>query len=122
MNHKKIINLIFFLSIIVFAATGIFYFKNKQTIALGVGSGGGRIGVTMLPRSPDCTPQICTCNSTFLASLFMSGGSVSSICFPLENMPNVGPPVTMGSIGMQILGFFPVTEGMMESSNWGTSL
>ena len=122
MTLKSKTNIFFYFSIALFIATCVFYTHTKHTIAVGVGSGGGRISATIPVVFPPCQPAICTCNSTFLATLTPAAGSVASICFPNVNIPNVGPPITVASLGWQVLGFFPVTDGKMQSVNWGTSL
>lgn len=122
MTLRSKTNIFFYFSIALFIATCVFYTHTKHTIAIGVGSGGGRIAATLMPVPLPCVPQICACNVTFFAALAQYGGTVSSICFPLANVPNAGPPLTVGSIGMQVLGYFSVTDGVMVSSNWGTSI
>ena len=122
MTLRSKTNIFFYFSIALFIATCVFYTHTKHTIAIGVGSGGGRISATALPRLPDCTPQICTCNFTFLAILAQAGGTVMSICPLLSNTPNTGAPLTMASIGWQVMGNFTQTDDLMVSINWGTSL
>jgi len=119
---KNKINLLFYSSIILFIITCSAHIFNKNKIANAIGSSGGRILAIVLPRSPDCTPQMCTCNSAYMTTIMPYGGNDSILCIPVVNIPTTGPTISMSSIGYKILGYWTVVEPTAESNNWGTSL
>lgn len=118
----KISNLLLALSILLFISVCSLHVFNTKKVAKAVGSSGGRIVAIVMPRSPDCTPQLCACNSSLMTTIMPAGGTDAVFCIPLQNIPTAGVPVTMASIGYQLIGFWTVTEPMAVSANWGTSL
>ncbi|MCK5509992.1 hypothetical protein KAI65_00405 [Candidatus Parcubacteria bacterium] len=118
---KNKINLLFYSSIIFFIITCSTHIFNKNKTANAIGSSGGRISTIILPRSPDCTPQMCTCNSAYMVTIVPYGGNDSVLCIPVINIPVTGLTISMSSIGYKMLGYWTATQPTAASGNWGTS-
>ena len=111
--RKKIIGLIFNLSIIAAIAAYLFfsYAITGNIVYAQTGGGlseGGRI-VTVIFSPPPPVGPIAPCSSgVYYVSITPYGGANQPIlCIPLT-MLTVGPPVTPSSVGGQILGLFSV--------------